>query len=84
MKQLKLALIFCIVQSLQSYLPENVQDFVGKTIDNGARIMAEFYEDIEREVLSKVSGNMEDFASAYEFMVDQMLELYQKYQEMSK
>ena len=46
--------------------------------------MAEFYEDIEREVLSKVSGNMEDFASAYEFMVDQMLELYQKYQELSK
>ena len=70
------------IERLHSYLPDNVQEFVRVTINNGSRIMGDLYEDIQREVLTKVDNNIKEFEEAYGLMIEQMLDIFEKYQQM--
>jgi len=69
-------------QNYQNYLPEKVQEFLQETMNDGSKLMDQLYEDIQNEVLTKVSDNMEEFEEAYEIVVEQILNLFEKYQNM--
>ena len=66
------------------YLPPRLKDFVEETLDNGTDVIEDLREDVEKEIISKTSGNFESISENLGKVVQGFNELKEKNDEICK